>query len=170
MYIAYIHTSKYSHTHVYTSYKHTCTCARHELRTSEAAKMYVCACMYVHTCVHTCVHRLTYIYIYIYTCICVYITQTYLHVCPPRTTHKRGSSRQQHSTPKSRGQHLRENHCPCHIYISLYPHLYVLSMGWLRLVGSIKLQVSFAEYCLFNRALLQKRPIMLSMLLTKATP
>jgi len=32
-------------------------------------------------------------------------------------------------------------------------------MGWLRLVGSIKLQVSFAEYCLFYRALLQKRPI-----------
>ena len=27
-------------------------------------------------------------------------------------------------------------------------------MGWLRLVGSIKLQVFFAEYCLFYRALL----------------
>jgi len=32
-------------------------------------------------------------------------------------------------------------------------------MGWLRLVGSIKLLVSVAEYCLFYRALLQKRPI-----------
>jgi len=32
-------------------------------------------------------------------------------------------------------------------------------MGWLRLVGSIKLQVSFAEYSLFYRAFLQKRPI-----------
>jgi len=31
--------------------------------------------------------------------------------------------------------------------------------GWLRLVGSLKLQVSFAEYSLFHRALLQKRPI-----------
>jgi len=31
-------------------------------------------------------------------------------------------------------------------------------MGWLRLVGSLKLQVSFAEYRLFYRALLQKRP------------
>jgi len=40
---------------------------------------------------------------------------------------------------------------------------------WLRLVGSIKLQVSFAEYSLFSWALLQKRPIILSMLLTKAT-
>jgi len=41
---------------------------------------------------------------------------------------------------------------------------------WLRLVGSIKLQVSFAEYWLFCRALLQKRPIIFSILLTKATP
>jgi len=31
-------------------------------------------------------------------------------------------------------------------------------MGWLRLVGSLKLWVSFAEYSLFCRALLQKRP------------
>jgi len=37
------------------------------------------------------------------------------------------------------------------------------AMGWLRSVGSIKLQVSFAEYCLFYRALSQKRPIILSM-------
>jgi len=32
-------------------------------------------------------------------------------------------------------------------------------MGWLRLVCSFKLQVSFAEYSLFYRALLQNRPI-----------
>jgi len=35
------------------------------------------------------------------------------------------------------------------------------AMGWLRLIGLIKSQVSFAEYSLFNRALLQKRPIIL---------
>jgi len=34
-------------------------------------------------------------------------------------------------------------------------------MGWLRLVGSLKLQVSFAEYRLLYRALLQKRLIIL---------
>jgi len=45
-----------------------------------------------------------------------------------------------------------------------------MTHGWLRSVGSIKLQVSFAEYRLFSRALLQKRPIILSMLLTEATP
>jgi len=34
-------------------------------------------------------------------------------------------------------------------------------MGWLRLVGSLKLQVSFVECRLFYRALLQKRPIII---------
>jgi len=49
-------------------------------------------------------------------------------------------------------------------------HVWVcIHMGWLRSVGSIKLYVSFAEYCLFYKALLQKRPIILSILLTKAT-
>jgi len=43
-------------------------------------------------------------------------------------------------------------------------------MGWLRLVGSSNLQVSLAEYSLFNRALLQKRPIILRSLLIVATP
>jgi len=44
------------------------------------------------------------------------------------------------------------------------------SMGWLRLLGSSKLQVSSAEYRLFYRALLQKRPINLRSLLIVATP
>jgi len=43
-------------------------------------------------------------------------------------------------------------------------------MGWLRLVGSLKLQVSFAEYSLFYRALLPKRPIILRSLLIVTTP
>jgi len=43
-------------------------------------------------------------------------------------------------------------------------------MGWLWLVGSLKLQVSFAEFRLFCRALLQKRPIILRHLLIVATP
>jgi len=34
-----------------------------------------------------------------------------------------------------------------------------INRGWLRLAGSSKSQVSFAEYRLFYRALLQKRPI-----------
>jgi len=43
-------------------------------------------------------------------------------------------------------------------------------MGRLQLVGSLKLQVSFAENRLFYRALLQKRPIILRSLLIVATP
>jgi len=43
-------------------------------------------------------------------------------------------------------------------------------MGWLRSVGSIKLKVSFAEYRLFYRALLQKRPVISCILLTESTP
>jgi len=43
-------------------------------------------------------------------------------------------------------------------------------MGWLRSVGSMKLQVSFAEYCLFYRALLPEWTIVLSILLSKAIP
>jgi len=46
----------------------------------------------------------------------------------------------------------------------------VFAMGWLLSVGSLKLYVSFAEYRLFYRALLQKRSIILLILLTKATP
>jgi len=43
-------------------------------------------------------------------------------------------------------------------------------MWWLQLGGSIKSQVSVAEYRLFHRAILQQRPIIQSILLTKATP
>jgi len=43
-------------------------------------------------------------------------------------------------------------------------------MGWLRLVGSLKLQVTFGEYHLFYRALLQKRPVILRSLQVVATP
>jgi len=43
--------------------------------------------------------------------------------------------------------------------IFLTKETYQLTMGWLRLVGSLKLLVSFAENGLFYRDLLQKRPI-----------
>jgi len=43
-------------------------------------------------------------------------------------------------------------------------------MRWLRLAGFLRLYVSFVEYSLFYRALLQKRPIILRSLLIIATP
>ena len=42
-------------------------------------------------------------------------------------------------------------------------------MGWLRLVGSLRLYVSSAEYGLFYRALLQKWPVIIRSLLIVAT-
>ena len=65
-------------------------------------------------------------------------------------------------------------------YIYTYIHMYVYvlinwlhassAMGWLRAVGSIKLQVSFAKEPYKRDDILQKRPIILSILLTVATP
>ena len=49
-------------------------------------------------------------------------------------------------------------------------YMFIHCMGWLRLVGSLKLQVSFAEYYLFYEALLQKRLMILRSLLIVATP
>ena len=46
----------------------------------------------------------------------------------------------------------------------------ISAMGWLRLVGSIKLQVSFAKEPYKRDNILPKRPIVLSILLTVATP
>ena len=49
-----------------------------------------------------------------------------------------------------------------HAEIRILPRILPLSasgyatIGWFRLVGSLKLQVSFAEYSLFCRAILQK--------------
>jgi len=53
---------------------------------------------------------------------------------------------------------------------SAFFSLGVSPMGCLRLVGSLKLWVSFAEYSLFYRALVQKRPIILRSLLIVANP
>ena len=48
--------------------------------------------------------------------------------------------------------------------------VFMCDVGWLWLVGSFKLYVSFAGFRLFYRALLQKRPILLRSLLIVATP
>jgi len=94
-----------------------------------------------------------------------------------------------HTPPLSRVSRLRVCQLPYSTRIRVYIHthvppsltavayvsysktqMHIPHMGWLRLVGSIRLQVSFAEHSLFYRALLQKRLIILSMLLTEAIP
>ena len=59
--------------------------------------------------------------------------------------------------------------CGCYLHSWQHHNCRIKRMGWLRLVGSLKLQVSFAEYRLFYRALLQKRPVILRSLLIVAT-
>ena len=60
-------------------------------------------------------------------------------------------------------------------YIPAYVHVYVESacasaMEWLRSVGSLKLYVSFAKAPYKRDDILQKRPVILSIVLTIATP
>jgi len=80
-------------------------------------------------------------------------------------------------------------HVYIHIYMYVYTHTQIFThthaffrvneytspayhrdMGWLRIVGSLKLQVSIGEYSLFYRALLQKRPKISRRLLIIASP
>jgi len=83
------------------------------------------------------------IYLPIYLCMYVYVSYTYVYVCI----------------------HMK------YICVRLDSMTWAnLCIGWLRWVGSIKLYVSFVEYRLFYRALLQKRPVILSIPLSKATP
>ena len=60
------------------------------------------------------------------------------------------------------------------VWVCTHTHMHscigVFGMGWLWLVGSLKLQVSFTEYRLFYRALWQKRPIISRSQLIVATP
>jgi len=66
--------------------------------------------------------------------------------------------------------HIAHERIISHTSMHYVTHMYESCMGWLALVGSLKLQASFAEYRLFHRALLQKRPIILRSLLFVATP
>ena len=65
-----------------------------------------------------------------------------------------------HTSSTSHVPHIINESCATHqwvlSHVSVSP---VAHMCWLRLIGSLKSQVSFAEYRLFHTALLQKRPI-----------
>jgi len=109
---------------------------------------YICICAYARACIHMSIRRwrhkhARHIHIYIYIYICVYI---YIHI-----------------------------YTYTYIYIYIYTHTYRwerlgVAMGWLRLVGCLKICVSLQNIGLFCRALLQKRPTFLSILLIVATP
>ena len=54
----------------------------------------------------------------------------------------------------------RMQYCMYALCVRTYVNTRTQDMGWLRIVGSFKLYVSFAEYSLFYRALLQQRLIL----------
>jgi len=66
-------------------------------------------------------------------------------------------------------QREREIHAHTHIHAKTHKLRRGTSIGWLRMIGSLNLYVSFAEYCLLYRALLRQRPIILRSLLIVAT-
>ena len=59
--------------------------------------------------------------------------------------------------------HMHTCTCTCvNMFVYMFVHRCAdtyTGMGWLRSVGSIKVQVSLAEYRPFYRAFLQKRPM-----------
>jgi len=71
------------------------------------------------------------------------------------------------------GQMLHLQHCGCGCVYNICADVAsttCASMGWLRLVGSLKLQISFAKEPYKRDYTLQKRPIILRRLLIIATP
>jgi len=134
------------------------------------------------------VYAYIYMYIYIYMCMYIYVyVYTYTYIYIPKFRFGKWSLRrlsvftyiiyiQIHiyieCTQISVFEMVvdRSSHIYIHIYIHVPIHIYTEYMGWLRLAGSLELYVSFAEYPLFYRALLQKRPTILRSLLFVATP
>ena len=88
----------------------------------------------------------------------------YIHICFVSQTHHEDTAHWIWSviTPISKLNRLYTS-------LRVFLHIPLNVMGWLRLVGALKLQVSFAEYRFFYRALLQKKPIIFRSLLIVAT-
>ena len=88
-----------------------------------------------------------------------------IHFWAPHPTHMS-------TTPYTSEHHTLHIWAPhsTHLSTTFYTSPTFHTMGWLRLVGSIKLQGSFAKEPYKRDYVLQKRPVMLSVLLTVATP
>ena len=190
----YIYIYTYIHIHTYTcsyileykcvcvcsTWKHVCMCLCNCVGVYSYLYFYVftkmCACVegrglcmqFFHVWTYVCTYTYIYVCMWMYACIYTYIyTHRCIHVyiCIHIFTYM---FRYIHIYKY--GIFINTLYSSSEIDPGIpFLHTYI-HMGWLRSVGSIKLYVSFAEYCLFCRALLQKRPIILSILLTKATP
>jgi len=119
--------------------------------------------MYIHIHIH--IYTYTYVYIHIriflFLSRCMYTSVECVELC-----YKRDFILQKR--PKETIFCCRFNLRNCDSKNTHVWHMY--GMGWLRWVGSLKLKVYFAEYSLFYRALLHKRPTILRSLLIAASP
>jgi len=121
----------------------------------------------------SCEHMYLYMYIYIYLSTCVYIhiyhnahTNMWCVMCGQALT----------------SSHVNKDRTIFRVIVSFIGLfckrdlkvcvcvLYCVCMGWLRLVGSLKLQVSFAKEPIERVDILQKRPIFVRSLLIVAVP
>ena len=115
--------------------------------------------MYTNICIHIYIYIYTYVYIYIYVYMCI-------HVCTYIQSAQYGGVVAPNHPATSVMKVSTEIAAPSKSIKSDG----FLGTWWLRLVSSLKLQVSLAEHSLFYRALLQKRPTILRSLLLEATP
>ena len=101
--------------------------------------MYIYICIYIYVCIYIHIYVLyIYVGIYVYVCnIYAYIfIYTYVHLPNNVCVH----------TYVCIHIHIRID---IYVYTYIFADTYVCGTEWLRLVGSIKLYVSFAEYCLY---------------------
>jgi len=132
----------------------------------------VCVCVRVCVCVCVCVCACVCVCVCMCVCVCVWVC-----VCVDTNfarTWRRGSGTEQIPVLGSTVRHdsftFWYDWFMCVWHDSFLCVAWLIHMGWVRLVGSLKLYVSFAEYGLFFRALLQKRRIIKRSLLFRATP
>ena len=156
--------------------------------------------IYIHTYTHIYTHIYIYIHIHIYThtCVIIYIyTHIYKrvtlhvngsrhawmshvaranmsrHTCASQVTRTNvGISNDSCKSPVTRTNKIsRTNEGMCHVtHVQESHHAHKSSPSRKWFVGSLKFRVSFAEYRLFYKALLQKRRIILRSVLIVATP
>jgi len=134
------------------------------------SQVYMCilSAINIYICIlATTCSRYTYIYLrytYTYVYVRLFIDQ-HIHMYKVASIHMYTSLSQVWVA----GIHMYTT-CDKHIHVYICDYLRIATMRCIRLEGSIKLSVSFTEYSLLYRALFRKGPLMLSILLTKATP
>jgi len=143
---------------------YACVCVHVFIYVCTCVSVCVCVCVRQYVCMHACMHVRVFmcmcicmyacmcVRMYVYACmhVCLYVC---MHVCMYLSVYICICACSEHT-----GIHVCTD-------VSMNQ-----AMVWLRLVGSLKLYVSFAKEPYKRDHTLQKRPIILRSLLIKATP